>query len=255
MSGQARFRFASELHHFLPPAQRKQLLTIPVQGSEAVKHLIEALGAPHPEIGCILVNGQPVDFAYRVQAGDQVEIYAVAGEPCTDGDGLLRPPLIPPIRFVVDTHLGQLATYLRLLGFDTLYRNDYDDVELAEISSGEGRILLTRDRGLLKRKIVVYGYSVRTGQPRQQLLDVLRRYGLTDAIQPWCRCLRCNGLLIPTPKSDIIDQLEPNTRLYYDNFQRCTSCGQIYWQGSHYTRVQQFVAEILQEVRGDKMTR
>jgi uncharacterized protein len=242
---QAEFCFSGDLNDFLPPAQRGGRIGVSLNGSTAVKHLIEALGVPHPEVDLILAGGQPVDFGYAVQDGDQIEVHPIdAGGP----RNVLRPPLTPPVRFVLDTHLGQLATYLRLLGFDTLYRNDYDDAELAQISSQEGRVLLTRDRGLLKRKAVVYGYCVRTSQPRQQLLDVLRRYRLSDVIQPWRRCLRCNGLLVAAEKAEILAHLEPKTQRYYQEFQRCTDCGQIYWQGSHHSHMQRFIAELLHEL-------
>jgi uncharacterized protein with PIN domain len=243
---EATFCFFGELNDFLPPARRNRVICVALNGNAAVKHLIECLGVPHPEVELILANGQPVDFAYFVQPGDEIEVHPIS----TTGDAnvppLLRPPLTPPLRFVLDTHLGQLATYLRLLGFDALYRNDYDDAELAHISNSELRILLTRDRGLLKRKSVVYGYSVRVSDPRQQVVDVLRRYRLAAAIDPWRRCLRCNGLLHAAPKSAILDQLEPKTRLYYDEFQQCDRCGQVYWQGSHHARMQSFVEDVLQ---------
>jgi hypothetical protein len=130
------------------------------------------------------------------------------------------------------------------MGFDSLYRNDYDDEELAHLSSSEQRILLTRDRRLLMRKVVVYGYCLRTKVPRQQLLDVLNRYDLREHITPWRRCIRCNGQLDPVAKRDVIDRLEPKTRKYYHEFRRCQDCKQIYWKGSHFRSLQQFIADI-----------
>jgi uncharacterized protein with PIN domain len=241
------FRFFADLNDFLPPGQRHTTIPVPLNGVAAVKHPIESLGVPHPEVELILANGQPVDFGYQLQTDDQIEVYPADAAPTFEGTPLLRPPLAPPVSFVLDTHLGQLATYLRLLGFDTLYRNDYDDAELACISHEQRRVLLTRDRGLLKRKNVVYGYCVRGSESRRQLLDVMRRYRLLAEICPWRRCLRCNGLLEPAEKAQILDQLAPKTRLYYDVFQRCQSCGQIYWQGSHHARMQAFVEEVLRE--------
>ncbi len=129
------------------------------------------------------------------------------------------------MRFVLDTHLGQLAVYLRMLGFDAVYSNDATDAVLAGISSAERRVLLTRDRGLLKRKIVEYGYCVRQTEPRAQLVCVLRRYDLAAAAQPWRRCVHCNGLLHPVDKAAILDRLEPKTKRYYDEFQQCEACG------------------------------
>jgi uncharacterized protein with PIN domain len=189
-----------------------------------------------------------VDFGYRVQVDDHIDVYGAAPANGERQIGVLRPPLSPPLRFVLDTHLGQLATYLRLLGFDALYRNDYDDAELAQISYVEKRVLLTRDRGLLKRKTVIYGYCVRASDPRRQLIDVLRRYQLAGEIHAWRRCLRCNGALALADKTQIVEQLAPKTRLHYDEFHRCQSCSQIYWQGSHHARMQKFVESVLEEI-------
>ncbi|MFN3335209.1 MAG: Mut7-C RNAse domain-containing protein, partial [Caldilinea sp.] len=147
-----------------------------------------------------------------------------------------------------DTHLGQLAAYLRILGFDTLYRNNYDDAQLAEITAKEQRVLLTRDRGLLKRKIVVYGYCVREVDPRRQVVSVLRRYRLGACVKPWQRCTHCNGLVRAVDKADVIDRLEPKTKRYYDEFQQCTTCGQVYWRGSHFEQMTAFVDSVLAQV-------
>jgi uncharacterized protein with PIN domain len=160
----------------------------------------------------------------------------------------LRPPTPSPVRFVADTHLGRLAAYLRMLGFDTLYRNDYDDHQLAVIAANEQRVLLTRDRGLLKHKSVVYGYCVREVDPYRQVVPVLRRYGLGACVQPWRRCTHCNGLLHDVEKSAIVDRLEPKTKQYYDAFQQCDTCGRVYWQGSHFARMTAFVETVLRQV-------
>jgi uncharacterized protein with PIN domain len=149
------------------------------------------------------------------------------------------------VRFVLDTHLGQLAAYLRMLGFDTLYRNDYSDDELARISSQEQRILLTRDRGLLKRGIVVYGYYVRETDPQRQVVEILRRYQLAAATAPLRRCIRCNGLLHTVPKADVADRIAPKTHDFFEEFSICAACDQIYWKGSHYEKMRQFIESLL----------
>jgi uncharacterized protein with PIN domain len=158
----------------------------------------------------------------------------------------VRPQPLREPRFVLDTHLGRLAAYLRLLGFDTVYRNDCADEELARLSSSEGRILLTRDRGLLKRGLVTHGYCIRDTNPRQQLIEVLRRFDLCQAVAPFRRCIRCNGSLQPVSKEAISHRLLPRTRQYYDEFHICQGCDRIYWQGSHYRRMQQFIASVLE---------
>ena len=147
--------------------------------------------------------------------------------------------------FVLDGHLGRLASHLRLLGFDALYRNDYDDDALAEISSNQDRILLTRDRGLLKRNQVRSGYCVRAKSPQEQVIEVLRRFDLAEQAHLYSRCARCNGSLIPVDKADVFDRLEQKTRLYYDDFRICQQCCQIYWKGSHFERMESQLKNLL----------
>jgi uncharacterized protein with PIN domain len=244
------FHFHGALNYFLRPEQRNCPLLCEMAERAAVKHPIESLGIPHPEVEAILVRGQPVDFAHRVSDGDWVEVYPFGEIPSTNYSAL-RPPVPDPVRFVLDAHLGQLATYLRLLGFDTLYRNDYGDPELAQIAAEERRVLLTRDRGLLKHRIVVHGYCVRETAPREQLVSVLRRFKIAGAGPPWRGCLRCNGLLEDLEKSTILHRLQPKTRLYYEAFQRCAACDRIYWQGSHFDDLARFVEEVLAEAANE----
>jgi uncharacterized protein with PIN domain len=209
-----------------------------------VKHAIEALGVPHTEVECILANGRPVGFAYIIRVGDHLDVHpAIPSE--VHAPVHLRPPLPIPVRFVADNHLGRLVTYLRLLGFNTLYPKHLEDAGLADLAAGQGLVLLSRDRGLLMRKIVDYGYCLQTRDPRQQLFDVLDRFNLYQAVEPWKRCLRCNGLLQRVAKDDIIQRLEPKTRKYYHEFHICQECRQIYWKGSHYRALHAFVDEVL----------
>jgi uncharacterized protein with PIN domain len=239
----ATFRFYAELNDFLPPAKRDRAFVEILQARASIKDKIESIGVPHPEVTSIVVNGRPVDFAHIVQDGDQVEVYP-ASIPALNTVPLRR-PLPLEMRFVLDTHQGQLAAYLRMLGFDTLYRNDYHDDELARISSQEERILLTRDRGLLKRRIVVYGYYVRETDPQRQVVELLRRFKLASAISPLRRCIGCNGLLETVQKEDVLDRIEPKTRAYFEEFSACTACDQIYWKGSHYEQMRQFIEKVL----------
>lgn len=237
---QAQFRFFAELNDFLPPKLRRQTIACPINGDQSVKHLIESLGIPHPEVHRILVNDAPVDFGYIVQDGDYIKIYPISAAD-------LRSKLIGERRFIIDNHLGRLAVYLRMLGFDTLYRNDYHDDELAQDASRERRILLTRDVRLLMRNLVTDGYWVRSKIPRQQLVEVVRRYDLAPLIVPFRRCMRCNDPLQPVTKEQVLHRLEPLTKLYYDDFHLCISCDQVYWKGSHYERMQKFLVQVISE--------
>lgn len=238
---QARFHFHGELNIFLPPDRRGNAFDYDFEGCPAVKHIIEALGVPHTEVAGLRVNEKPVDLSHRIQDGDRVEIYPFSA---TNFESRLTLPPGEP-RFVLDNHLGRLAVYLRMLGFDSLYRNDYQDEELAEVSGRESRILLTRDRRLLMRSAVVYGHWVRSTAPREQLREVVQRYNLAQVLTPFRRCLLCNGRLEHVPKDAVIDQLEPLTRRYFDDFHRCSSCGGIFWKGSHFERMQGLIQEVL----------
>lgn len=236
----AYFHFYAQLNDFLPPYKRQVKIAHFFADRASIKDVIEALGVPHPEVDGIEVNGQLVNFSYIVQDGDTINVYPISATVATPTISV-RPKPLNVIRFVLDIHLGKLVTSLRLLGFDTLYRNDYEDEELARISSTQERILLTRDKGLLMRSVVTYGYYVRNTDPQQQIVEVLRRFDLYKLVSPFQRCLRCNGLLEPVAKELIIDQLPESVQLQNNEFHRCQDCTQIYWKGSHYERLQQFV--------------
>lgn len=242
---EAYIRFYGDLNYFLPAARRGVTFSHTFAGRVAVKDMIEALGAPHPEVELILANSEPVGFSYLVQAGDRISVYPFFAS--IDISPLLRvrPDPLPTPRFVLDTHLGRLTDYLRLLGFDSWYQVDCPDEKLAQIASAEKRILLTRDRGLLKRRIIKHGYCVRATNPRRQIIEIVRRFELAPVAQPFQRCIRCNGLLKPVPKATISHRLQPDTRQYYDAFVMCQSCRRIYWPGTHYERLQRFVIDIL----------
>jgi len=235
------------LNDFLPVALRQRAFTYPAyDGTQSVKHLIESIGVPHTEVEMILLNGRAVGFSTLVQRGDRISIYPAFTSPEIRPPFPLRPPPPDPIRFLLDNHLGRLARTLRLLGFDTLYfKNEYDDSQLAQMAIEERCILLSRDRGLLKRSQVVYGYCLRTKEPLEQVKAVLHRYQLFNQIDPWRRCLRCNGHLKPVAKERIVDRLESKTKLYYHDFQICDDCEQIYWKGSHFSQLDDLVAEIV----------
>jgi uncharacterized protein len=239
------FHFYGELNDFLPPHKREVKIAHVFHEKASIKDTIEALGVPHPEVDGIEVNGRAVDFSHIVQDGDVVNVYPISVTGVQSLNTSVRPKPLSVIRFVLDIHLGKLATSLRLLGFDVLYRNDYEDEELARVSSSEERILLTRDRGLLMRSIVEYGYYVRNTDPQQQIVEVMQRFDLYELVSPFQRCLRCNGLLESVAKETVIDHLPENTRLHVDEFYQCQNCNQVYWKGSHYERLQQFIDSVL----------
>lgn len=243
----AYFRFYDELNTFLPSRYKQTVIEKPFNWRASIKDMIESIGVPHAEIELLMVNGVSVDFTYIVCDGDQIEVYPRFELVVADAKVRLRPPLNPfEARFILDTHLGRLAAYLRMIGFDTLYRNDYPDDELAAVSHQENRILLTRDVGLLKRGIVTYGYFVRETQPKRRLREVTRRFNLLEAITPFKYCMKCNGLLSAVEKSAVFELLPADTAQFYDEFHQCQSCHQVYWKGPHYQRMQLFIQEVLQ---------
>jgi uncharacterized protein len=242
MMKQAVFNFHGELNDLLRADHRDGPFLYLFTGAQSVKHLIESLRVPHTEVGRVAVNGLEVDLGSLIESGDQVDVFPMHLE---EHD----PDEIPS--FLLDNHLGKLAAYLRMCGFDAAYRNDYQDAELALTASQEARILLTRDRGLLMRKSVARGYCLHSLEPEQQLLEVLRRYRLREAIRPFQRCLRCNHLLQPVEKAAIMDRLRPLTRQYFDVFHICPACGQIYWKGSHYDHMVNFLCSIQRKELND----
>ncbi len=245
----AAFRFYAELNDFLPADRRATTFAYRFDEGQSVKHLIEALGVPHTEVDLVLVNGESSSFEYLVRDGDRVSVYPVFESIDITPVARVRPQPLREPRFVLDTHLGRLAAYLRMAGFDTLYRNDYQDEELARVSSTEGRILLTRDRGLLKRSVVTHGYCLRQTNPRRQLSEVLRRFDLLGSMKPFQRCLRCNELLRPVSKEAVEGRLPPRTQRYYNEFSVCTGCSQVYWKGPHYQRMQRLISEAVAQAQ------
>jgi uncharacterized protein len=199
----------------------------------SIKDLVESFGVPHTEIGSIEINRQPVTFDHIVSQKSFVEIFPLCPPVNVLAPSLLRPTPLPAIRFLVDANVGKLAGKLRMIGFDTLYNPQWHDAELADISEKNQCVLLSRDIMLLKRKKVTFGHFVRETLPTKQLAEVINFYGLSDKILPFSRCMRCNGILVPVSKDEILDQIEPLTRKYYHTFHRCSSCTHIYWSGSH----------------------
>lgn len=242
----AYLRFYAELNDFLPYERRQVLFSHNFSGHQTVKDLIEALGVPHTEVDLILINGKSVDFSYRPADGDRISVYPVFE--ALDITPLLqvRPEPLREPKFVLDIHLGRLASYLRMLGFDTLYRNSFDDKELAEISASERRILLTRDRGLLKRSLVTHGYLVRSDESREQVVEVLSRFDLFGSIRPFSRCMQCNEMLERVTPKEVQDQVPEKVRLCCSEYSLCRGCGRVYWKGTHYMRmlklIEQFTA-------------
>lgn len=244
--GRASLRFYAELCDLIgEPSGRVERDFL---GSPGVKDLIEACGVPHTEVDLVLVNGETVDLSHRISDGDRISVYPVFEAFDVGGVSEVRANPLRDIRFVLDVHLGKLARYLRLLGFDVDYSTHRDDADLVEVSLTEHRILLTRDRELLKHGRLTHGSLVRATEPAEQMVEVVGRFHLEDAVAPLTRCLNCNGRLEQVDKAEVWEQIEAGTRRTYDEFWRCGSCDQVYWRGAHLQELARLV-ELARRVR------
>lgn len=231
---QATVIIAAELRLFLRPGRRGTPVAVAVDGTSSLGHVVESLGMPLTEVGRLLVNGEPAATGYRPGNGDVVRVEAV------------RRPQPAPARFVLDVHLGTLARRLRLAGLDTAYASDAGDDALVGQANADGRVLLTQDRGLLRRRALWLGAYVRGARPDEQFRDVLDRF--RPPLAPWTRCPTCNGLLSPAAKQAVTPMLPPGTRRTYQAFSRCRDCGQVYWHGAHGKRLEQIIDSAIRAV-------
>lgn len=249
--GVARFRFHPGVREIVRPGKSERLadgrLAWAALRRAAVKDVVESLGAPHTEVGRIVVReaegaaGRDVDFAHIVAAGQELDVYAVAPPLDVTRSSLLRPEPLDAVRFLVDATCGKLARLLRLVGQDAAYDRAWDDAAVAEMAAGEGRIVLTMDRALLKRSKVAFGRLVRAHDPQEQLAEVLRHFGVRGPFPAFSRCLECNAPLAPVEKAAILHRLQPLTRKYFATFHRCPACDRIYWPGSHHDRMREWL--------------
>ena len=240
----ATFRFYEELNDFLAPAHRRHDFDYACARAATVKNAIEAVGVPHTEVELVVVNGLSVDFSYIVRDGDRIAVYPVFE--ALDIRPLLRvrPEPLRRLRFIADAHLGGLARMLRMLGFDTLYRNDFHDDEVRAIAARDARVVLTRDRELLKCRDVTHGCYVHALRPMDQWKEVVARLQLERDARPFTLCLHCNELLKEIDKAAVLEQLPENVAKYYQRFCTCPGCNRIYWEGSHWKRMRSWLAAL-----------
>jgi|SRR5579871_6367481 len=218
--------------------------------------MIEGCGVPHTEVDLILVNGESVDFSHLVHDGDRISVYPMFESFDISPELRVRPEPLRDLKFVLDVHLGRLAAYLRMLGLDVVYQNCFTDAELAHVSSSEHRILLTRDRGLLKHGAITHGYWLRETDSRKQIAEIIDRFDLARSIRPFTRCMQCNGMLEQVTRDRALDHLPPRVAELYNDFEQCTECGRVYWKGTHYARMQRWIAELTTStVRKDQTDR
>ncbi|MRR21396.1 twitching motility protein PilT [bacterium] len=244
----AHFRFYEELNEFLPLDKRKTEFVYQFPGDPSVKDAIEAIGVPHVEVDLILVNGISVTFSRKIRDGDRVSVYPVFESIDVSQVTHLRPKPLHEPRFILDVHLGRLAKYLRLCGFDTLYSKFFEDLEIIETALGEKRIILTRDRQLIKNGRVTHGYWIRSQNHNEQLAEVFLRFDLRDRMALFSRCINCNTPLEAVRKEEIIDRLQADTSRYFSKFTICPGCNRIFWEGSHYDNMKRIINQVLMKV-------
>jgi uncharacterized protein len=244
-----RLCFRGDLSVFLGSKAGDAVIERRLAEKTSIKDVIESCGVPHPEVDLILVDEQTVGFDHTLANDTKVEVFAVENRGTNRTEKRLQ--VVGITRFVADGHLGGLTRNLRLLGFDVAYDQNADDRQLLEVMARENRALLTRDRRLLMHTIVQHGYCPRSQNADEQTIEVIRRFDLSELIAPFTRCLRCNALLEKAAKAEVIDKLEPLTKIYYNQFRRCPGCKQIYWSGSHFPKLQKRIEEIRYRTRGE----
>ncbi len=230
-------RLYEELNSFLPSGKRRQTLTVDVPEGCTVKALIEDLGVPHTEVDLVLANGESVDFSYRPAEGDRISVYPMFESWDIGSLSRVRPAPLRDVRFALDVHLGRLARLLRMFGFDALYRNSMEDEELVRTARREKRIVLTRDRGLLKRRSVTHGYLVRSLVPRDQLAEVMKRFDLAGIVRLGGRCVSCNVTLERVSREEVLGRLPPAVARDYTEFSQCPACQRVFWRGTHWQKM------------------
>ncbi len=237
-------RFYEELNDFLPHHRRKLSFEHTYNGNMSIKDVIESIGVPHTEVDLILANGISVDFKFKAKDQDRISVYPVFESIDISEITRLRPKPLRKTKFILDVHLGKLARYLRMIGFDTLYENNYSDPFIISTAVSDKRIILTRDIGILKNSQVTHGYFVRSQNPKVQLIEVIRRFDLKNNIKPLNRCLECNGTIEAVSKEEIAHLLKPKTNKYFNEFFQCTTCKKVYWEGSHFQKIMERISLI-----------
>ncbi|MFC0251737.1 Mut7-C RNAse domain-containing protein [Massilia consociata] len=233
----ATFRFYDGLNEFLPRGRRGRDFTTSCARDATTKHMIEALGVPHTEVELVLVNGESSGFGRLLAQGDRVAVYPAFGTLDVQAVQRLRSWPQGRLRFVADAHLGGLARLLRMAGYDTLYDNHYHDDDIERVAREEGRVLLTRDRDLLKRRTVEFGCYLHALDPAAQLRELFARLGLAPGVQAFTLCLHCNLTLRAVPKEAVLDRLPPMVAATHETFTTCDGCRRVYWKGSHHERM------------------
>ena len=240
----AYLRFYEELNDFLSHAKRKKRFQIVFTSSPSIKDVIEAQGVPHTEVDLILINGKSKRFTFQLKGEENISVYPVFESFDITGIQKLRPKPLRRPKFVLDVHLGTLAKYMRMLGFDIKYQNNYADSQIIDISLHERRAILTRDLGILKQGRVTRGYWVRNTKPVQQIEEIVERFHLKNEIKEFSRCMECNSILKSIEKDKVVDRIPLKVKAYHNEFYSCKKCDKIYWKGTHYDKMKILIEKL-----------
>lgn len=239
------FRFYEELNDHFPEEMRQTWFEYPLNDRISIRQAISSLGVSPAEVDLILVNQISKGFDYLLQDGDRISVYPVFELFDISGISELRDKPLREIRFICDVHLGKLSRYMRMFGFDTLYSNRYTNEQIIRIATEERRIILSRNYRLVRDKRVTHSYWIRSSVPLEQIRDLVDKLDLSKSINPLTRCMECNGVLLPVDKRQILPRLEPHTANYFDEFFRCDTCDRIYWKGSHFENMINFIHQYI----------
>lgn len=238
-------RFYEELNDFLPTDKKKIRFEHNFPDRTSIKDLIESIGVPHSEIDLLLVNGKSVDFAYMPNDNDDISVYPMFESfDISDVTSLRAKPLRDP-KFVLDVHLGKLARYLRMLGIDSAYKNNFSKEEIISVSLNEHRTILTKDRNILKRNEITHGYWIRNENIMEQVKEVINRFHLEKELRQFSRCMECNSLLEKVDKEEVINALPEKVKAQHKEFIKCPGCGRIYWKGTHYEKMKKLIFNLI----------
>lgn len=230
-----KINFPDEFNIFRRKKNKWPEIIYPLEQKTSIKHIIESLGVPHTEIGKIIAEDNEVNFNYIPVNSQKVTLLPIIPPFDVTKPSLLRPEPLQQISFVVDVNVGKLALLLRMLGLDAEYSPKFLDKDI--LSFCEKRIVLSKDIGLLECKQIIFGRHVRSVYPDDQLVEIIKFFGINGPFKFFTRCLRCNKKLVPVNKKDILHRLEPKTKKYFDRFKICPQCRRIYWQGSHHEKM------------------
>jgi uncharacterized protein with PIN domain len=239
------FRFYAELNDFLPSHRKQKTFEECFKTPLTVGETLVSLGIPFSEVDMILVNGVSVGMNHQLSEYDRISVYPKFESLDISANSKLRERPLRESKFILDCHLGKLTKYLRMLGFDCLYKNHMDDDVIIEIARRDGRIILTRDKLLLKSTRVTHGYYVRAIEKHAQLCEVVEKFDLYSQFKSFTRCMTCNHPLQAVQKEDILNKIDEDTASIFQDFYLCPHCDKVFWKGSHFKRMEEFVRGLL----------